>query len=141
MELPDVGDLYGMLDAYNRSHRKYLLGSRDDPGTVFLTYRGTRGAAAEFGGDTFYVNWVSNVRRFGIFNPYTGKGAIKGLLPHGPHAVRSIIAVHLVKKTGSYLHASYALCVAEHTVRKLYGSFIPSRKLEFAAEILNEVWS
>jgi len=25
------------------------------------------------------------IQRYGIFNPYIGRGAIKGLLPHGPH--------------------------------------------------------
>ena len=28
------------------------------------------------------------IQRYGIYNPYTGWGASKGLLPHGPHDIR-----------------------------------------------------
>lgn len=38
--------------------------------------------------------------------PYTGRGAIKGLLPHGPHNVRDVRATHILKRTGSYEQAS-----------------------------------
>jgi len=34
---------------------------------------------------------------------------IKGLLPHGPHDVRNVLATHILKQTGSYEQASYAI--------------------------------
>jgi hypothetical protein len=46
------------------------------------------------------------IQRYGIYNPYTGRGAIKGLLPHGPHNLRDILATHILKQTGSYEQAS-----------------------------------
>ena len=57
-------------------------------------------------------------------NPYTGRGAIKGLLPHGPHNVRDVLATHILKKTGSYEQASYAIqdtseMVAKHCRHRL----------------------
>ena len=51
------------------------------------------------------------VQRYGIFNPYTGRGVIKGLLPHGPHSVRDVLATHILKQTGSYEQASCAIQV------------------------------
>lgn len=32
------------------------------------------------------------IQRYGIYNPYTRRGAIEGLLPHGPHNVRDVLA-------------------------------------------------
>lgn len=36
-------------------------------------------------------------------------GAIKGRLPHGSHNLRDILAIHILKQTGSYEQASYAI--------------------------------
>jgi len=38
--------------------------------------------------------------------PYTKRGAIKGLLPHEPHNLGDILATHILKQTGSYEQAS-----------------------------------
>lgn len=56
------------------------------------------------------------IQRHGVFNPYTGRGAIKGLLPHGPHNVRDVLATHILKQTGSYEQASYAIQDTPDTV-------------------------
>ncbi|MGK9086388.1 hypothetical protein KXR64_21740, partial [Brucella intermedia] len=40
---------------------------------------------ASYNQTTFYEAWRLVIQRYGIYNPYTGRGAIKGLLPHGPH--------------------------------------------------------
>lgn len=40
---------------------------------------------------------------------YTGRGAIKGLLPHGPHNLRDILATRILKQTRSYELATYAI--------------------------------
>lgn len=58
---------------------------------------------------TFYEAWRTVIQRYGIYNAYTGRGTIKGLLPHGPHNLRDILATHILKQTGSYEQASYAI--------------------------------
>ncbi len=40
-------------------------------------------------------------------NPYTGPGAIKGLLQHRTHNLWDILATRLVKQTCSYGQATY----------------------------------
>jgi hypothetical protein len=78
--------------------------------------------------------------RYGIFNPYTNRGAIKGLLPHGPHAVRDVLATHLLKTTGSYELASFAIQDSVKAVMKCYARFLPHEKVARAAEEVNKVW-
>ena len=90
--------------------------------------------------NTFYEAWRLAIQRYGIYNPYTHRGAIKGLLPHGPHNVRDVLATHILKKTGSYEQASYAIQDTPETVARHYGRFLPQDKAEMAARILNQVW-
>ena len=80
------------------------------------------------------------IQRYGVYNPYTGRGAIKGLLPHGPHNVRDVLATHILKQTGSYEQASYAIQDTPEMVSKHYGRFLPQDKAALAAQILNRVW-
>jgi NAD(P)-dependent dehydrogenase (short-subunit alcohol dehydrogenase family) len=81
-----------------------------------------------------------NPGAYGIYNPYTGRGAIAGLLPHGPHNVRDVLATHILKQTGSCEQASYAIQDTPDMVAKHYGRFLPQDKAELAARILNQVW-
>lgn len=83
---------------------------------------------------------LSNSVSYGIYNPYTGRGAIKGLLPHGPHNLRDILATHILKQTGSYEQASYAIQDTPDVVQQHYGRFLPQDKAALAAKILNQVW-
>lgn len=69
-----------------------------------------------------------------------GCGAIKGLLPHGPHNVRDVLATHILKRTGSYEQASYAIQDTPDVVQQHYGRFLPQDKAALAARILNQVW-
>jgi hypothetical protein len=94
-----------------------------------------------------YLNSASCVSRqshpggcWRIYNPYTGRGAIKGLLPHGPHNLRDILATHILKQTGSYEQASYAIQDTPDVVQQHYGRFLPQDKAALAAKILNQVW-
>ena len=57
----------------------------------------------------FYEAWRLAIQRYGIYNPYTDRGAIKGLLPHGPHNVGNVLVTHILKQTGSYEQASDAI--------------------------------
>lgn len=107
--LPDLGGLYRHIDAYVRTHRDVLLAGARYPGTFFVkTAKRTTNDAA-YDRTTFYEAWRLIIQRYGIWNPYTERGAISGLLPHGPHNVRDVLATHILKQTGSYEQASYAI--------------------------------
>ena len=133
-------DLYRHLDAYIEIHRKVLLAGAADPGTLFVKTVKATSKSAAYDQATFYEAWRLTIQRYGIYNPYTGKGAIAGLLPHGPHNVRDVLATHILKETGSYEQASYAIQDTPDTVSKHYGRFLPQDKAAVAARILNQVW-
>ncbi|WP_026173986.1 hypothetical protein [Martelella mediterranea] len=138
--LPDLLDLYKYLEAYIDRHRGVLLGPADDPGTLFIKTVKATSKQAAYGSTTFYEAWRTVIQRYGIYNPYTGRGAIKGLLPHGPHNLRDILATHILKQTGSYEQASYAIQDTPDVVQEHYGRFLPQDKAALAARILNQVW-
>jgi hypothetical protein len=138
--LPDMAGLYEMIDAYVDRHRARLLGKADDPGTFFVKTVKQSSTKARFDQITFYEAWRLIIQRHGIYNPYTGRGAIKGLLPHGPHNVRDVLATHILKKTGSYEQASYAIQDTPDMVQQHYGRFLPQDKAAIAAQVLNRVW-
>ena len=94
-----------------------------------------------YSGTAFYEAWRLAIQRYGIWNPYTKRGAIEGLLPHGPHCVRDVLATHILKMTGSYEQASYAIQDTPEMVALHYGRFLPQHKAALAAKILNEVWT
>lgn len=140
LSLPDVGGLYRYVDDYLDHHRPLLLGDADDPGTFFIKSKSARTRELEYDQTTFYEAWRLIIQRYGIYNPYTGRGAIEGLLPHGPHNVRDVLATHVLKQTGSYQQASYAIQDTPEMVAKHYGRFLPEDKAAMAAQILNQVW-
>lgn len=138
--LPDLAGLYDMIEAYLDRHRARLLGEAVDPGTFFVKSVKRTSADAAYNQNTFYEAWRLTIQRYGIFNPYTRRGAIRGLLPHGPHNVRDVLATHILKQTGSYEQASYAIQDTPDMVAKHYGRFLPQDKAAIAARILNRVW-
>ncbi|QCL97720.1 hypothetical protein EXN32_20620 [Agrobacterium tumefaciens] len=138
--LPDLLDLYKYLDAYIDRHRGVLLSGAKDPQTLFVKTVKTTSIDAAYNSTTFYEAWRTVIQRYGIYNPYTGRGAIKGLLPHGPHNLRDILATHILKQTGSYEQASYAIQDTPDVVQQHYGRFLPQDKAALAAKILNQVW-
>lgn len=140
LNLPDLGGLYGLIDGWIDQYRAALLGGASDPGTFFVKTMKVSSGSAAYDQNTFYEAWRLTIQRYGIFNPYTGRGAIKGLLPHGPHNVRDVIATHILKRTGSYEQASYAIQDTPDMVAKHYGRFLPQDKAALAAQVLNQVW-
>lgn len=139
--LPDLARLYEFIDVYLERHRAILLGDADDPGTFFVKTAKVTSKTAAYDQTTFYEAWKLVIQRYGIYNPYTGRGAVKGLLPHGPHNVRDVLATHILKKTGSYEQASYAIQDTPETVANHYGRFLPQDKAALAAQVLNKVWA
>jgi hypothetical protein len=138
--LPDLGGLYRHIFDYVDRHRTVLLNGAQDPGTFFVKTAKASSRDAAYNQTTFYEAWRLVIQRYGIRNPYTGRGAIEGLLPHGPHNVRDVLATHILKQTGSYEQASYAIQDTPETVAKHYGRFLPQDKAALAAQILNRVW-
>ena len=138
--LPDLGGLYERLDHYIARQRLILLGPADDPGTLFVKTVKLSSRDAAYDQTTFYEAWRLAIQRYGVFNPFTGRGAIRGLLPHGPHNVRDVLATHILKKTGSFEQASYAIQDTPAMVAQHYGRFLPQDKAALAARILNQVW-
>lgn len=137
--LPDLGRLYEFIDSYLGRHRAALLDQAADPGTFFVKTMKRTSKNAAYDQTTFYEAWRLVIQRYGIFNPYTGRGVVKGLLPHGPHSVRDVLATHILKKTGSYEQASYAIQDTPETVANHYGRFLPQDKAALAAKVLNQV--
>lgn len=140
LPLPDLDGLYGHLETYITRHRPLLLGDATDPGTFFIKTVKRSSSDAAYNRSTFYEAWRLLIQRYGIYNPYTERGAIKGLLPHGPHNVRDVLATHILKQTGSYEQASYAIQDTPDMVANHYGRFFPQDKAALAARILNQVW-
>lgn len=97
--------------------------------------------SAAYDQNTFYEAWRLTIARYGVFNPYIARGAIKGVLPHGPHSLRDVLATHILKQTGSYEQASYAIQYTPLTVAQHYGRFLPQDKAALAAQILNKAWT
>jgi hypothetical protein len=140
MTLPDLAQLYKWIDRYLTRDRLQLLNGVKDPGTFFVRTLWDTSIDPEHNMNTFHQCWRDMILRYGIFNPYTNRGAIKGLLPHGPHAVRDVLATHLLKTTGSYELASFAIQDSLEAVMKHYARFLPHEKVARAAEEVNKVW-
>lgn len=138
--LPDLDELYHHLDAYIADHRPRLMNGASDPGTFFVKTVKRTSRDASYNQAAFYEAWRLIIQRYGIHNPYTGRGAIEGLLPHGPHNVRDVLATHVLKQTGSYEQAGYAIQDTAEMVARHYGRFLPEDKTALAAKVLNEAW-
>lgn len=140
MVLPDLGRLYEHIEIWCVRDRELLLGRAADPGTFFVKSVKRSSSSAAYNQTTFYEAWRWTIQRYGIHNPWTGRGAIPGLLPHGPHSVRDVLATHVLKQTGSYEQASYAIQDTPEMVANHYGRFLPQDKAAIAAQVLNRVW-
>jgi hypothetical protein len=140
MMLPDYDRLYEHIDAYLAEYRPVLLGSASDPGTFFVKTFTNRTTEAAYSEISFYALWRGITERYGVYNPFTMRGAVPGLLPHGPHSVRDVLATHILKQNGSLEHASFALQTTPEVVARHYVRFLPEGKSAMAAKILNRVW-
>lgn len=138
--LPEVGELHTHIEAWIARHRTVVLGGGLDPGTFFVKTGRRGGSGLAYTATGFFHAWSDVIRRYGIYNPYTGRGAIVGLLPHGPHAVRDVLATHVLKKTGSFEVAGYAIQDTAKSVASHYVRFLPDEKIALAAKIINQEW-
>ena len=86
----------------------------------------------------FMSEWVAGIIGIRTLRTYGPQDNV--LLPHGPHNLRDILATHILKQTGSYEQASYAIPDTPDVVQQHYGRFLPQDKAALAAKILNQVW-
>ena len=138
--LPDLQGLNAHIERYMRVSGPLLLGPAKDPGTFFVKTAKRTSTSAAYDATTFYEAWRFVTQRYGVHNPYTGRGAIAGLLPHGPHNVRDVLATHILNQTGSFEQASYAIQDTPEIVARHYGRFLPENKAYLAAQVLNRAW-
>jgi hypothetical protein len=141
LPLPDRGGLYTEIAAWLSRSRPLLLAGAPDPGVFFVRRVRAPGDAPALDRFRFHQAWRRIIERHGIFNPYTGRGAVPGLLPHGPHAVRAVLATHVLKVTGSCDQAAYAIQDTAGSIQRHYARFLPTDKAAIAAEVLDRVWA
>lgn len=67
--LPDLGGLYGHIDAYVREHRAVLLAGAADPGTFFVKTVNSTIRDTAYDQTSFYEAWRLAIQRYGIRNP------------------------------------------------------------------------
>lgn len=120
-----------LLDQYLHSARKLLLNrwaaNNDiddlvDEGFLFISRSGCLSQHLS------PVTAAGIMRRFTatylVYNPLTGTG-IKGVEPFLTHAVRHIVATHILKKTGSYFEAGRAIQDTAYTAERHYAKYAP----------------
>uniref|UniRef100_UPI002FDFA9A5 hypothetical protein n=1 Tax=Phenylobacterium sp. TaxID=1871053 RepID=UPI002FDFA9A5 len=133
--LPDRDGLYALIAAWLGGGRGLVIGGAADPGTVFVR-RAHAGGSPEYDRCRFHEAWRRITARHGVRNPHTGHGAIEGLLPHGPHAIRAVLASELLKATGSAAHAAWAIQDTPRTVQQHYGRYGTDARLAAVDEVL-----
>lgn len=132
--LADADGLYARLEEYLNVHRRVLL--QETESDILLVVNSDR---PKFNKNKFHKKYRSLTMQYLAHNPYLGRG-IPGVKPHGPHAVRDIVATHIIKITGSYELAAYSLGDSVQTVKEHYARFMPEHKLHLADKIMIEPW-
>ena len=129
--LDNEDDLYLLLDEYMARGRNYLLKGRLSD-ALFIGNGGKDYTAAALS-DTYRKLTGMHF----VHNPDTGTG-IEGVLPHGLHAVRHIIATSLLRTTGDIYVAANAIQDTARTVEQHYVDFLPKNKAALAVQHLRK---
>jgi transcriptional regulator with XRE-family HTH domain len=135
LPIPDIDGLYDEIAEYLQA-REILLNGAPDPGTFFVKTMQSRAENPEYTAAGYYNAYRAMITKYGIYNPYTGRGAIRDLKPHGPHSVRHIMATYAVKKTYSYAAAASLLLDTEETIREAYAEFGPENWFGWAQHLI-----
>lgn len=138
MVLPDVDNLYERLALYVDHCRSYLAADVEDPGWLFINRR--RGHVSRMSSTHFHAAWHDNICKYGIYNPWTGRGVIAGLKPHGPHAIRAVLATQIYRKTGSIQIAAFAIQDHPATVERFYLKHMPIQQQAILDGVLADIW-
>ncbi|WP_421729183.1 hypothetical protein [Brevundimonas sp.] len=122
--LPDWDHLHERIAIYLEKARPLLsrFGSAED--AVFVSVQ--RKESRPMTHSELQRAWWVAMAQYGILNPWTGRGLVDGLLPHGPHTIRSIVATQILKTTGSIHLAAFAIQDHPVTVQKYYIRYLPA---------------
>jgi hypothetical protein len=133
--LEDVDNIYQWIEEYIQLYRPVILGKSQSD--IFFV---SGPAYPEFTINRFHVLYRGLTIKYLAENKYTGHG-FPGVKPHGPHAVRDIIATYIIRKTGSYELAAYALADTVAIIREHYVDFLPQHKTHLVDKLLVEAWA
>lgn len=141
-DIDDVDNLHAFFLKYMQIHRPILVGKGIDPGTFFVRrHRIGSKICLSYDENGFAEEWRDLTRRFAVYNPYTKRGAIPGILPHGPHSVRHIVATFVLKRSGSFDDAARAIQDNRETTERHYARFAPKDGAERVNRLKSEGWS
>lgn len=129
-DLANEDNLYERLDQYINQARRYLLAARSSD-ALFINNLGK-----EMNARHISAAWRRMVQLYFVHNTHTGRGTVKGAMPHGIHSVRHISATHIVRVTGDLFLAAYAIQDDIKTAIRYYARFIPEEKARMAAQVL-----
>jgi len=122
-ELIDANGLYEDIDQYLFLKKKLFTNNQND--NFFVTWQNNTYSPASFG-----KNFIDFTRVYIAYNKYKDQHMIENLHPHYPHAIRHIIATHVLKQTKSFAEAALSIHDTEQTVRQHYARFLPSDECE-----------
>jgi hypothetical protein len=91
--LLDIDGLYYWIEHYIDQCRPALLRHFPDPETFFVRRVETGIRSAALDAYAFYDVWVLMIQQYGIYNPFTTRGAIKGCFPTA-HTALEILSRH-----------------------------------------------
>lgn len=128
--LSNEDGLYDLLDKYISQSRPYLLYGRDTD-AFFVTSHDT-----DFDGVALNFVYRRITRYYFVKDDRENLEGIDNLMSHGPHAVRHIIATHIMKTTGNLHLAAWAIQDSVRTIERHYARFFPRDKVRLAAEAL-----
>jgi len=141
-EIDDVDNLHAFIRNYMQIHRPVLIGKGVDPGTLFVRrHRTGSKICLSYDENGFSEEWRDLTRRFAVYNPYTKRGAIPGILPHGPHSVRHIVATFVLKRSGSFDDAARAIHDNRETTERHYARFAPKDGVERVSKLKSTGWT
>ncbi len=141
--LRDEDDLYDRLETYVTQSRPYMLAGRKSK-KFFVAHKmndfNTMGLSENYHRITQYY-FLKNpelVSKDPSLNPGEAEEVEPPLMVHGPHAVRHVIATHIVKTTGNLSLAAWAIQDSVKTIEKYYARFFPRDKVVLAMQVLEE---
>lgn len=117
-EIIDTNNLYEDINIY-LFLKKQIFGSNSNNNFIVTIKNNI------FSEESFHHNFVEFTKVYLAYNKYKNQYMIENLHPHSPHAIRHIIATHVLKQTKSFAEAALAIHDSETTTRKHYARFLP----------------
>lgn len=138
VRLPDWDGLHERIQIYLRKARPMLARQNPETDALFVSTNGRESRAMTH--VELQRAWWFAMAQYGVRNPWTGRGVVDGLLPHGPHTIRSIVATQVLKSTGSIHLAAFAIQDHPLTVQKYYIRYLPAGQRALIEDALTRAW-